>query len=892
MNNVEEKMVYQKLFNIHYNNKEFTIFIDQYGRKTFLEVDSRGEYIYPLISDFIELHKIYNERDIFTCYYYNIGENLNKYKNKKVVFKEYVRNTIEATTASLIPILAAVILANAYTATTVSRMIKLEQDDNGIRLACGYVDGSIIENTSELDHILGYNSVSTEEVIRAINANDNMDEFHKKCAINLATFIKNKYPNTDARIFYENMKSVTVVEKTGEKIGKNIAGTYNSYDNIVSLREGYTENEEVTTHEFAHSYHHWKEQSLITPKYRIEDFGHSLDEAMTNKVIDGLVGATTYNQEMKVLNYFLTCVDFDYYDYEQEGVTKLITLLKEKYYNIDIDYIINTIDTILESNTYLDENIKIEDNQELLDEMFSICISNIDQNSLNPYQSLIDFLKLIDYEYKPEVASHYLEEYNAILQDLGYDKNQTMDYVETFYRTINVHESLVESLKFQISELDISSLPKNDPYQPFKKFLNRLVPSFPNYYITNEEMHQFMCTMLDIYNDALYRNGFTRDDTITSEDMTKRVERFKNIKILGYAVTNEDKLYPIIDMKNADKVYDTENKIPVLNDQAHVILLDKDAIRGENLDYTNSYQYNFINNLFQNVDHEISQYDEEYWQDIFNIKKYQYSKIPISLDGTEISEEYLNDFLLKTYVTIGQREDGTKTFTLGTTDELKQNDDLYLVNLLEKDIDDYMNRECNLTPEEGLELNQYLDDYYLKTKTVLIPLAKYIDGYVQCEDEISSIDLNQFFNDHYLTKEVADSSLSTPISSRYPNFTYDSNHDTVNIHPVYHVIINTEDKEINMNMNSISLYLNPNENYLHIYEQKNVDDIIKPDGETSAKVYLETVLDYYGILKEDKPTYYLDEPEILELYSNYVHDVYTNRESKKNSVAVAVSSKR
>ena len=34
---------------------------------------------------------------------------------------------------------------------------------------------------------------------------------------------------------------------------------------------------------------------------------------------------------MSLLNYLMSFVDYDYYDYEQEGIAKLIKLLKEKY---------------------------------------------------------------------------------------------------------------------------------------------------------------------------------------------------------------------------------------------------------------------------------------------------------------------------------------------------------------------------------------------------------------------------------------------------------------------------------------------------------------------------------------------------------------------------------
>ena len=45
----KEDMVYQRLFNIKYNDKNFTIFIDRYGRRTFLELSDRGNYEYRFI---------------------------------------------------------------------------------------------------------------------------------------------------------------------------------------------------------------------------------------------------------------------------------------------------------------------------------------------------------------------------------------------------------------------------------------------------------------------------------------------------------------------------------------------------------------------------------------------------------------------------------------------------------------------------------------------------------------------------------------------------------------------------------------------------------------------------------------------------------------------------
>lgn len=45
------KKIYQRLFNITYNNKIFTIFLADNNRKTFLELKDNN-FIYPTYEDF------------------------------------------------------------------------------------------------------------------------------------------------------------------------------------------------------------------------------------------------------------------------------------------------------------------------------------------------------------------------------------------------------------------------------------------------------------------------------------------------------------------------------------------------------------------------------------------------------------------------------------------------------------------------------------------------------------------------------------------------------------------------------------------------------------------------------------------------------------------------
>lgn len=407
---------YKRLFNIKYNNKIFTIFIDRFGRRTFLELVN-SEYKYPDVDDFINLHKIYNERNPFVLYYL-IGDKLPVHKPKIVKFKEKVLNTTGVISIILTGTIAISSLINSF--------YKIERDEDTINIISSY-SSDYFDNSNVLDNYLGNSVVSHEELIKAIKDNNNLNDSYKENAIKLVNYIKYKYPNTDNRIFFDNIKTLKVLEIDNEDSNKNVAGSYDFFSNVINVRKSNNEKDnnflenEVIIHELYHVYHSWsnnnEDNSYIC---RTSTMGHSLEEAMTNKVIDGLVkdGTCSYQREGKVLDYLLTCVNYNYYDYENGGINKLYTLLKDKYPDVDIDYIFNFTDSMCASSLYLGNYIKIEEEEEFLNCLFDLCIRNID--NIDIYESLVNFIKLIDMNNYSNVVIKYIDEYNNILRDNNY----------------------------------------------------------------------------------------------------------------------------------------------------------------------------------------------------------------------------------------------------------------------------------------------------------------------------------------------------------------------------------------------------------------------------------------------------------------------------------------
>ncbi len=843
MDDIKEN-VYKKLFNIHYNNKTFAIFIDKYGRRTFLEVNELGEYVYPHLDDFVVLHKIYNEKNPFISH--DIKKNQEKKStNPSLIFKEFVHDSIE----NIAIILVSVNLASLFTSVTMSRVLKLVKKDDHIEIVADYVDGTLITHTNELDSILGYKAVSIEEVINAINSNTKIEEHYKSYAINLATFLKNKYPDTDQRIFYENMKRISVKKVKNSHMSKYVAGTYNCNDNKISIREDHDDSEEVITHEFAHSYHNWKEKTNLTPKYRVESYGNSLDEAMTNKIINGIVPTTTYRQVGKVLDYFQTCVAYDYYDYEREGIAKLISLLKEKCPTVDIDYIINSIDAMNDTEINTGEVIRIEETSSLLDEMFNICICNLQATNISSnsvYQPFVNFLKLIDCDKYIDVAEYYLKEYNNLLSEKGYQNNKIQTNITDFTFMLDKFNIYRKDFREHVDTLDINNISKDNIYEPFKKYLQSNVVSY-HHYISEEEISNLFCDLLDTYNDFLYCNGYTRNETISKESVMERVNRYKNIRIAGYDITNEDILYPVVDIPDADKVYNTSTKVPVLNNDGKIILLDKKDIASSFRTEDNEYQHSFIRKLFETLEQDTVTFSETTWQQLFRVYPATYKKVTLYLDDTKLVDDYLFDV----NITIGQKEDGTNTFSLSSQTQ-----------------------------------SIYQDDANLKEVT--IPLLEYLGNYVYENLDITTIDLAPFLSEDYLKELIAGKELSSPINKHFGNFTYDKENDTVNVHPTYYVTIDEDGTR--KELNSIYLNLSPNETYLVVdYMCINVEKYVDDDGKTEDDIYLETVLDYYGILSEEQQDYYLSQTQILELYNSYSHDVYIDKNDITNSKNIMVT---
>lgn len=397
---------YKKLFDICYNTKNFSIFINEKNRRTFLEINEEGQYVYPTLEDFQFLNHLYNNFNPFLV-------NASKY-----TFQEKVRRGIYG-------ILATIVITSSSSCACKNYIPKLSdtelllQEENGFPTEKELIE---ITDLSQLDEILGYKSVSIEEIHSAIDNNVNIENSYKR---KIHLFLNNltiKYPNLDLRIFYENIKTIKMrpIDSTqfSEEMGKNINGQYNANLNQIIYPENITD--ELFYHELSHTADLFYRENDTTIIYRAPlTKGFALNEAMTNVTASCISAQISYDKYGAILEYLSGYVDFDYNAYNQKGIGYLIELLKEKYPNVDIDYIICTLDSmnITEKNG---NYITFDNTSELLNELFEICKTELNNETENFYAPFTRFTKILFYTddlhtKEPTIMYDYLDKYNKLL---------------------------------------------------------------------------------------------------------------------------------------------------------------------------------------------------------------------------------------------------------------------------------------------------------------------------------------------------------------------------------------------------------------------------------------------------------------------------------------------
>lgn len=392
--------MFKKLFTITYNNKKFLVLVDKYHRKTFLEVTNDGTYVYPTYEDYLALYHIYNNRN------YDIL--CSRKTSKQISYKEVVRYKA-----------GVLVVAVGVYGFCLGSAIRADIKEKTLNISYTQEVREISRDSASLARIYGYDWITRDDVVEVINNNTNLNDHYKQIAIETMDNLLALDHNVNLRIYYENMKDVRITELTYDelvdKIGVSAAGCYFRQSNEIYLAKEYLEDYGITAHEFIHAAF---SLSDVIDNQRIvigDDFGFSLNEAMTQIIVRNKWGNNgSYKFQQLVLDFLLKNMpDFEYHTYNEDSIIGVINGLKEVYPEVDIDYIVDFVDTLTTSQQNFEDVQNICEVPSFCDELFKIAIKNIDDSAV--YQSFNNFMAIFKDDMNTQFYNKYFALYNQEL---------------------------------------------------------------------------------------------------------------------------------------------------------------------------------------------------------------------------------------------------------------------------------------------------------------------------------------------------------------------------------------------------------------------------------------------------------------------------------------------
>ncbi len=409
--------MYKRLFTIKHNNKSFVIFVNEKHRFVFME--QRGnELVYPDYEDFLYLFNVYNVN-------HGVLSSTNTLIGDRVLPPEKINYK-----GLLLSIICSLNLSYVI-GTNLAISVK---GDNVVVESVEEKKYISPKSVTELNEYLGYRKISVDELFSAIDENDSFNERQREITKNIITEKLKLNPNMDLRLFYENVKTLKIVmssrKELEERFNEKMDGCYMPSENTIYLTDTDYDLESTFAHEISHVMHgYWRDQDGVVIHF---DTGRSsLHEILTNR--EGQMGMENFSggyggdtSDMgRALTYLLKHSDkFSYIIYDEYGLDPLFDELKEKYPNVDIDFIIDFYNAYHRNYVSVEyEEISIFDNEYLLDQFYEMAVLNIDKD--NVLGSLKDLIEL--FQKNEENCKKYSEKYfdylidnSLISNDMGY----------------------------------------------------------------------------------------------------------------------------------------------------------------------------------------------------------------------------------------------------------------------------------------------------------------------------------------------------------------------------------------------------------------------------------------------------------------------------------------
>lgn len=447
---------YRKLATISYKNQDYIIYLDKNNKRFFTKLNDDGSETYVDVFIYMELaNRLANPPHIL---------NIEKEKKKYIIPKILIGGALFTVSMPVVTGIIKCFDTRTYAEKYGISIESTEQEEN-IKESISYSnekdynlsipDQLIVDTYREgfngdinvfdseyLDKIFPNEKITLDDLKGRIQNNSNISLEYKNILNEYSKAVCDKYPNVDLRIFYENLKSLKViecdkVELLPHTLNYDAYACYVKSENAIYVLKGNeykkgTWEYQVIFHEISHCLRTgmWEKDGK---KIRAQSLGTNYGTVIMDEALNSLFTVSLF-------------------DYEERDIAYQ---LQSNYFNIMINSMDNydLSDYVNHSLSYfakkLDEHNKQHNEATTILELINLQYNDYHDDNLKVKQE--EFYRIYDY-----------------ISKMYYDKNITSNM--TYSQAKAVADDLIDKVMFDVPdeyEIDVDHF-----YEYFKEYCN------------------------------------------------------------------------------------------------------------------------------------------------------------------------------------------------------------------------------------------------------------------------------------------------------------------------------------------------------------------------------------------------------------------------------------
>lgn len=455
---------YRKLIQFRFKNNVYNMYLDRNNKHFFLRVNKDNKLSYISMQELFELTEVFTKTPLIM--------NIKKGKKVRITPKVFLGSTIITLTLTMTTSCLSLHNSNKSIDYNLDYQKETSLDEEDLKEYVSFAD-ELEETMSEdlvvdtylesdllnflfiydmdyLDKVLDYDSVTIDQLNGVIESNNSISPKFKKLISEFAVSLTTKYPDVDTRIFYENLKTIEVVECDKRELIKaslsiDSSGVYNRQENKIYVLKDYeykpkTWDYQVLYHELAHCMRN-AQWEIDGKKVKVQVEGQNFSNVITSEALNSLFSVSLFDYEERDIAYqlqsnyhqvMIECLDnYTLSDYGNKSISYYAKKLDE--HNQDDNYSVVILELIqFQYNDFHRDSI--ETNQEsyypIYDYISKMYFSkNISSNST--YEEALDVAD----ELVERILYDVPEEYNI-------DKNRFYENVDEYCKDLGITTSL------------------------------------------------------------------------------------------------------------------------------------------------------------------------------------------------------------------------------------------------------------------------------------------------------------------------------------------------------------------------------------------------------------------------------------------------------------------